>query len=647
MTIHIVNAERLAMEAAAAAIKPPPPVDYLAWAERNIVFTERESQFPGPYNRDLFRYFDEPLRALSPDDPCRIVTVMGSAQVGKTVIGNVFTLGSVHMDPGDFLVIHPTDDNARRWSKMKLTPMLRNTTALSPLFSVKSRDGSDSVLYKERTDGLGAILISGANSPASLSQVTVRRQSQDDLSKWEVNDAGDPEAQADNRSRGVVFAKILKISTPLVMPGCRITKNYEAGSQERPYVPCPSCKYKQVLEWENMLEHLDPAKPEDAHFTCVSCGVEIREHHRKQLLSGLEWRAENPGAKRWHRSFWIWSAYSFLQTWEQIAREWFKSKGDADAEKTFANDTTGKAYRGASESPPWEKLRDRASASDYARGQIPQGAILLFMGLDCQIDRVEWQLVGFGRDRRTFVVDYGIEPGHITDEKCQERLLARLNIQRWKNSYGQPLGVDLAAIDGNAWTEDVWEFAKKVPMSKLIMVRGRGEDAAPRLMRVKKERNTRTGKLLRYAKRFYNFNTSILKMALYRNATNEDREKRGFVGFPRGLEDTYFQQLAAERRVMVKRHGFLVPRWEIDPGQANEALDTYCQAWAAATKFGVIDMPEAVWDRYEGEREVAPKEVQGDLEDLLHRPAAAKPDAKPDKNPAKATPFASLSKLNQ
>src|SRR6202035_4735242 len=127
----------------------------------------------------------------------------------------------------------------------------------------RARDGADAVLFKERRDGLASLLITGANSPASLSQITVNYQVQDDLAKWEVNSAGDPEQQADSRSRAIEFAKIFKPSTPLVEPGCRISKDFEAGSQELPYVPCPHCDHMQVLEWDNMLAALDPAKPDD------------------------------------------------------------------------------------------------------------------------------------------------------------------------------------------------------------------------------------------------------------------------------------------------------------------------------------------------------------------------------------------------
>ena len=602
MTV-LANAERAAWDAIAAALKPPVKVDYLDWAVNNIEFSKRESQEVGRYNPDRFSYFNEILGALSPADPCRIVTLAKSAQLGGTVLANVFTGGTMDMDPCDFMYVHPTDNNAERWSKMKLTPMLRGTNSLRSIFPEKSREGGNSVLYKERADGLGSILISGANSPASLSQVTIPRQVQDDLAKWEVNAAGDPEVQADSRSRGVTFAKIFKISTPLVMPGCRITKNYEAGSQERLFVPCPHCEHMQTLEWENMLPHLDEEQPERAFFICTApdCGAAIEEHHRAQMLAGHEWRAANPKMKRIHRSFYVWSAYSFLQSWAQIAFEWFRAKGDPEAERVFLNDTVGQAFRAQSEAPPWEGLRDRAAASDYVAGTIPKGGLLLNVGIDCQDDRVEWQAVAFGRGGRRWVIQYGVTPGHIS-EPGTRRLLDELMQQTWPNAVGRQIGIDLAAIDGNAWTEDVWGWAGTHPATRVIMVRGANRDTSPVLEQVRKERNA-AGKPLKYSKRFFNFGSSVLKMALYRNLAKADPAEPGFVHFPRGLEDSYFQQLTAERREAVKRFGFVVYRWVKDAGQPNEALDTHLQAETAANRLGLRGMPDRRWDKLEAERE--------------------------------------------
>lgn len=159
----LANPRRLAHEAVAAALRPPPPVDYLAWAEDNVVFGDGEP-LPGPYNRKSFPYFDAILQALSPTDPCRYVTFVGSAQVGKTVLGNIFALGSVTMGRGVTLVCHPTTDNALRWSKLKLAPLMRATPIVQAHFPQRSRDTSDALLFKERADGLASLLITGARS---------------------------------------------------------------------------------------------------------------------------------------------------------------------------------------------------------------------------------------------------------------------------------------------------------------------------------------------------------------------------------------------------------------------------------------------------------------------------------------------------
>lgn len=644
MTI-LANALAIALATAAEVVAPPPPVDFVGWAKENIVFSRRESEFPGPYNPDLFPYFSEVLRALSPEDPCRTVTLKGSAQIGKTVVANVFTVGSQALDPCDFLYVHPTEDNATRWSKLKLKPMLQSTASVAALFPTRSRDGGDSILFKERVDGRGSILISGANSPASLSQVSMPRQVQDDLSKWENNDkAGDPETQAESRSSAFEFGKILKISTPLINPGCRISRNYLAGSQEVYLVPCPHCSEEQTLDWDNMLANLDEERPEDAHFTCIHCGVEIREHYRRDMVRKGRWHAQNPKAARIHRSFYLWAAYGPLQSWERIAAAWLTAKGDPASEQAFLNDMIGRAYEAKGEAPPWEALRDRAAVAGLDRGIVPAWCVLLTLGIDCQKDRVEWSLLGWGRDFRRYVIDADIVTGHISEPECQAGL-DRLLAMEFRHEAGRKLGIDLAGIDGNAWTEDVWSWVRKHPAAKVIMLRGVASESAPLLMRVKKERNRR-GELVKYSRRFYHFGSNVLKLALYRNLAKTDPTERGYVGFAKGLPDEYFRQVTAEHRTAVKgpkaRDGFPVWKWVKDPNQANEGLDTNLQAEAAAIKLGVRMMPEAVWDRLEAERASPPPDDQLDLEDLMSPTAAAAPRPQPA---AKSTPASALDRL--
>ena len=69
MCIQIANAERLALEAVARVLEPPPEVDYVEWAKDNIVFSERESPFPGAVQCRAVSHVAPILAALSPEDP--------------------------------------------------------------------------------------------------------------------------------------------------------------------------------------------------------------------------------------------------------------------------------------------------------------------------------------------------------------------------------------------------------------------------------------------------------------------------------------------------------------------------------------------------------------------------------------------------
>ena len=313
------------------------------------------------------------------------MSIVSSAQIGKTTIGNIFACGALTMGRGTVLYCHPTDDNARRWSRMKLSPMMRATPIVAEQFPQRARDGADNVLFKERRDGLARLLVTGANSPAWLSQVTAEFVIADDLSKWEPNSAGDPETQADNRARAIEFAKILKICTPLVLPGCKITKNFELGSQELPFVPCVHCGHMPG-SWSGIIcspRSIRSIRNVPASLVLAAAASSMNTTGRK-CWQGFEWRAQNAAARREHRSFYIWSAYSYLQSWSRIAQEWLKAHGDPGAEQTFICDTVGKAYRAQGESPPWETLRDRAAQSHYVRGNVPRGALLLMIGIDVQ-----------------------------------------------------------------------------------------------------------------------------------------------------------------------------------------------------------------------------------------------------------------------
>src|SRR4029079_2867343 len=104
----LVAPATLAASVVESVFRPRARPDYNAWAETdgNVVFG-RESPVPGPYRRSTFPPAERILECLSHDHPCRVVTVMASAQIAKTTIAQIFIGGTMDLDPCDILYTHP------------------------------------------------------------------------------------------------------------------------------------------------------------------------------------------------------------------------------------------------------------------------------------------------------------------------------------------------------------------------------------------------------------------------------------------------------------------------------------------------------------------------------------------------------------
>jgi phage terminase large subunit GpA-like protein len=600
----IGNAERRALLTFATALRPPPPVDLVEWARANIRFGS-ESPFPGRFDPDRFPFYRRVLDVLSPDHPARVVVLRGSAQIGKTVIAEIFLGGTEDLDPGPFLYVHPTESNAHRWVRAKWWPMVRASPALSRIFdSRSSKEGGTSLMLQERKDSRGMLIVSGANSAASLSLISARRQVQDDLAKWGNLPEGDPEGLADDRSKAFAFAKIFKLSTPHLKDECRITDAFERGSREHYHVPCPHCGHEHPLEWNDFRARIEE-NPADAFFVCPSCGGIIEERHRAAIVAAGRWVAHNPNPEPGVVSFHLWAAYAGLESWAALAQLWSLARGDPADEQRVWNTTGAEPYEVAGEAPPYAELAARGEASGRPRGIVPIGALLLTLTLDCQDEYVDGTLVGWGRDLRRWIVERVRVEGHIATPEARAELNTLVE-RAWPTAFGSRRRADLTGIDANAWTDDVYGWAANYPRSRVVMVRGVGGDAAPTLAFVRKERQAKTGKLLKYHGRFFHIGVNGLKSSLYKFLRVADPDARGYISFPSGLEPDYFEQLTAEKRTpVIDRKGFTTYAWTKPRNARNEMLDVMVYGEALAGKLGWRTMTPAQWAILEARHEVA------------------------------------------
>lgn len=639
-------AARVVAQAAAAVMSPPLPPDITRWCEDNIIFDER-SPMPGPFRVSSFPFLREIHEVLSPEHPCREVTVRGSAQWGKTISVLQPTLGAWHeYTPLDSLVVHPTQSAAVEWVNNKWLPMRRQAPALLALFGDgRSGDNRDATFNQETLNRNGSLKVASSGSPADLTGTTRRLVIMDDLAKYEMTEMGDPEALAVSRAAGFEDAKILRISTPLIEGTCRITKAILRSDQRFYHVPCPHCGAMAPLTWENFRARIDPERLHAAHFACEACGGVIEHHHKVAMVAAGKWVARNPGGD--HPGFHLWRAYVPQRDWASIAVEYAQVMGwtrlttsqatenalregvAAETEQTFYNDVLGLPYAQASKGPDWTALRDRVDNSSpedqIGVGILPARGLILTAGVDCQQDRTEFHLVAFLDGFRRHAVEYRVIPHHIGDEECRAALDALLKTT-WRTVLGRRIAIDMLAIDGGTYTNDVWSWAKRHPWSRVIIVKGSSSQTGPIMVPMRFDRKP-DGQAKRAEKRAFLLNVSQMKAEFYAWLAKDDPVGRGFCGFAAGLGDEYFRQVSSEVRVLKRsRSGVITSQWDLaEPGRRNEALDTMLYAEGAARRKGWAVMTEEQWAHLGFERGSAPPEAQGDLFDA--QAAAVQTDA--------------------
>lgn len=653
----LAPAEAVIARAMAAAMHPPEPPDITRWCEENVSFDER-SPMPGPFRIDNFPFLREIHNVLSPEHPCREVTVRGSAQWGKTVSIIQPTLGAWHeYGPLDSLVVHPTMSAATEWVRNKWQPMRRQAPSLRRVFGDGRGENTDAIFNQETVRRDGSLKVAASGSPADLTGTSRRLVIMDDLAKYEATPMGDPEALAVSRASGFEEAKIVRISTPLIEGTCRISRAWARSDQRLYHVPCPHCGTKAPLTWENFRRNLQPEKLWAAHFTCDACGCVIEHAHKMTILRGGSWVAGNPAGD--HPGFHLWRAYAPQRDWASIAVEYAQVQGwnsittgqtteaalvtevEATTEQTFFNDVLGLPFAQASAGPDWTALRDRverAAVEDVLdSGIVPARGVLLTAGVDCQDDRTEVHVCAFGPNFQRWTVDYRVIPHAITDEAAWSALDALLKAT-WRTERGQKLPLDMLAIDMGAYSDAVWSFAKRHPWSRVILVKGSSSQTGPIMVPQKLERRA-DGQAKRAQKRAFMLNVSQMKADLYGWLKKTDPIERGYCHFARGLGDEFFRQITAEVRVFKRsRSGVMTTVWDlVEPTRRNEALDTALYAEAAARRKGWLAMTEAQWIALAVERGQAPVEPQADLFDAavsaVAEPPAAAVDTKMRRRP--------------
>ena len=543
-----------------------------------------------------------PVRCIAVDSPSHLF-LAGRSMIPthNTEAGNNWVGYVIHKSPGPMMVVQPTVELAKRNSKQRIDPLIEESDVLRELVkSPRSRDSGNTVLSKEFPGGV--LVMTGANSAVGLRSMAVRYLFLDEIDAYpgDVDGEGDPINLAFARTRTFSRRKVFMCSTPLITGLSRIEAAFAESDQRHYWVPCPHCGEFQTLKFERL--RWPKGEPRKAAYHCIACEQPIFNHQKNTMLARGEWRPEAAGDGR-TRGYHLSSLYSPVgwYSWERAAEDWEKAQGDVERLKSFVNLVLGESWQERGDAPDWQPLYDRRE--DYPIGTVPRGGLFLTAGADVQRDRIEVEVVAWGRGKESWSVDYRVLMGDTARADVWRQLDALLD-EEFPHASGVRLPIRVLCVDSGFNPRITYDWVRQHPQASWGPAGARA--AHPRTA-VAVKGTARTDRLIlgaspvdssrRRGTRLWTLGTPVAKSELYSRLrlappTEESGEPfpAGYCHFPRYEED-YFRQLTAES--LVKGH------WVVAPNRRNEALDCRVYARAAASIYGIDRFTEKHWRELE------------------------------------------------
>ncbi len=574
--------------------KPPEDLTVSQWAEKYRVLSRESSAEAGPWNNARTPYLVEIMDAFT-DSRVSHLTMVASSQVGKSEIELNIIGYIIDQDPGSILYIQPNLDDAKKFSKLRIAPMLRDSPRLRGKVSeIKSRDAGNTTLQKSFPGGM--LTIVGSNSPSALASTPARYIIGDERDRWALSAGteGDPWKLAEARTTTFYNAKKVDVSTPTDKETSPIAKSFFDGTQEKWCRKCPHCGGWHDIVFDDIkfdFEVVKAGKKKDyivksVSWCCPSCGcLSSEEEVRNQPA---RWIADNPAAiAKGHRSFWLNAFSSPWTPWSKIVYAFLEAKNDPQKLKVVYNTQLGQLWedRGdlEDEDTYLGRREDYGTREDGSPVDLPEGVLVLTCGVDTQDDRLEYEVVGWGHYGESWGIKKGVIMGDPNDEGPWLRLDDVVS-HVYRFADGRGLTVSMTCVDsGGHKTQSVYRHCRARLQRRVFAIKGVGGDGVPYTKPPSKVKIVVNGKAIGQTW-LYSLGVDAGKADIF-GALKVHEPGPKYCHFPkgsdRGYDMAFFNGLLSEKLVMKTERGRTRWAWEKLPGhERNEALD--CRNYAQA-----------------------------------------------------------------
>jgi phage terminase large subunit GpA-like protein len=534
------------------AFRPPPDITVSEWSDKYRRLSAESSASPGRFRTEMVEYMREPMDMVGKPGVRRI-TLMTSAQVGKsTIIENVIGY-FIHQDPCPILHVSPTLDSMKMFSKERLAPMIRDTPALRGIVKdARSRDSGNTLASK-------TFAMVGSNAPAGLASRPIRVVVADEVDRFDssAGTEGDPINLAVKRTTTFWNRVIIFVSTPGNKSTSRIEPEFLRSDQRYRWCPCPHCGEYQRLVWAQV--HWEDGLPDTAHYVCEHNGCVWDDQDRNRAVRAGEWRAEKPfnGNVGYHLS----QLYSPFAPLADGVRDFLDSKGNPELLKTWVNTFLGETWEERGKRLEWSDLMDHREDYD-TRDNIPEDITLITGAVDMQDDRAEVEFVGWGDDAQSWSLGYQKVYGDPSTPEFWQDLRDVISETFIHPLFGEMAPRSIAIDSGGHYTTSVYKFTQIVPRTVAIKgVSGAGKPIVGRPLK-----NTLGNA------RVLPLGVDTIKELVVARLKITDPDAAGYCRFPANYDDDYFRGMTAEELRTTYHKGFPKNEWvKIRP--RNEPFD--------------------------------------------------------------------------
>lgn len=399
-----------------------PKLKVSQWAEKNMIVIDGPKK--GPWSNSMTPYLVKPMDAWN-DPWIQKIVLRFSPQTGKTMVAFACLMFSVDYDPDSAMYCMADEKTARRISRRRILPMLKNSPAIAKLISPRSDDTA--TLNVKFQNGMDLTLV-WATSAAELSSEAYRYVVFDEAEKYPAiaGREGDPIYLGEVRTTAYPYTrKILYSSTPNEEAGAIMRAESEADQHWTYKAKCPVCGCIQTMIFDRIVwpkvDWRTIRRKKLARYQCEKCIIDWTDHIRTKAVSaGFDhgdcgWHTENEVDRPLAVSFYLPSWYSPFVSLSDVAADFIQGQGDPAKLKIFV--TQRKAE-------PWKQVIIKSSEVEILKARVdlppqtvPIEAVALSAGIDLQKFGFWFVVRAWARDFTSWLIHYGFLSSWIDVEK--------------------------------------------------------------------------------------------------------------------------------------------------------------------------------------------------------------------------------------